>query len=325
MSLYPFKFKPVFKEKVWGGQKIKSELGLDFAPLDNCGEAWMLSGIDETPSVVTNGFLADNELNELVEVYMGDLVGDKVYEKFGNVFPLLIKFLDSREWLSVQVHPDDALAKKKYQSYGKTEMWYVLQADENAELISGFNGEINEQKYLKAMENNSLKSILKFDKVADGDVFFIPAGRVHALGPGNLLLEIQQTSDITFRIYDWDRKDDKGKTRELHTEEALKAINYSFEKKSKTQYETIENASSPIIKCDHFNTSILSLTETIERDFLKLDSFVIYICTEGSAEIIYHDGNETISKGEVILIPAGIKEISLSPKGSSKLIEVYID
>jgi mannose-6-phosphate isomerase len=324
MNLYPLKFKPIFKEKIWGGNKIKSILGLDYSPLPNCGELWALSGIDENPSIVTNGFLEENELNELVEVYMGDLVGDKVFEKYGNEFPVLIKFIDAQQWLSVQVHPDDKLAKKRHQSLGKSEMWYVLQADEKAELISGFSKEMSEKKYLDALSNKELRTILNFEKVRKGDVYNIPAGRVHSLGPGIFIAEIQQTSDVTYRIYDWDRQDEKGNERELHTEEALAAIDFSFQKNYKTDYHATDNISSELVSCEHFTTNMLSLTETVEKDYFALDSFVAYVCIEGAVNIAYPEGKEKVVAGETILIPAELKELTLIPEPTGKLLEVYI-
>jgi len=197
-TLYPLKFKPIFKDKIWGGEKIKTELGMDYGNLPNCGEVWVISGVDGNQTVVENGFLKDNELNELVEVYMGDLVGEKNFDKFGNEFPLLIKFIDANDWLSVQVHPDDALAAKRNIGQGKTEMWFTLGADKSTQLISGFNQEMDKETYLKHLNDGTLKDILNYEDVKKGDVFFIPAGRVHALGPGMLLAEIQQTSDTTY-------------------------------------------------------------------------------------------------------------------------------
>ena len=162
-SLYPLKFKPIFKDKIWGGQKIKNELGLDYGELPNCGEVWVISGVKDNQSVVENGFLKDNELNELVEVYMGDLVGEKVFDKFGDEFPLLIKFIDANDWLSVQVHPDDRLAAKRKIGQGKTEMWFTLGADDNTQLISGFNREMDKETYLKHLNNGTLKEILNYE------------------------------------------------------------------------------------------------------------------------------------------------------------------
>jgi mannose-6-phosphate isomerase len=201
-SLYPLKFTPVFKDKIWGGDKLKTILNKDFSDLPNCGESWEISAVQDDISVVSNGFLKGNNLEELIEVYMGDLVGEKVWEKFGCECPLLIKFIDANDNLSIQVHPNDELSAERHDAYGKTEMWYVVQADPGARLISGFSGKINKAEYLKYLGNGHLEDILNYEEVSAGDVFFIPAGRVHAIGKGIVVAEIQQTSDVTYRIFD---------------------------------------------------------------------------------------------------------------------------
>ena len=324
-ELYPLKFKPIFKDKIWGGDKIQSVMGLDFSPLANCGEVWMLSGVEGSPSIVTNGFLAGNELNELLEVYMHDLVGDDVYEKFGNEFPVLIKLIDANDWLSIQVHPDDELAARRKIGRGKTEMWYVLGADKNAQLISGFKQKLNKQTYLEHLQNNTLPEIMNYEKVSEGDVFFMPAGRVHALGPGVLLAEIQETSDTTYRIYDWDRTDDEGKSRELHIEEALDAIDFEVHKKYRTDYLREEDKSVRLAGCEHFTTNLISLEKyAIEKDYSTFDSFVSLLCTEGKAFIKYNDEQYDINAGELILVPASIENIFISPLQKTKLLEVFM-
>jgi len=323
-KLYPLKFKPIFKDKVWGGQKIKTELGMDYGNLPNCGEVWVISGVEGNPSVAENGFLAGNELNELVEVFMGDLVGDRIYNQFGDEFPLLIKFIDASDWLSIQVHPDDKLAKKRNLGNGKTEMWYILEADKNAQLISSFNREMDKETYLKHLENKTLKDILNFEKVKKGDVFFMPAGRVHAIGPGILLTEIQQTSDTTYRIYDWDRVDAAGMQRELHTEEALDAIDFGFHDEYKTNYTTKPNHTSKIIDDPKFNTNIIALDQVLKKDFEELDSFVIYIGVEGATSLKWNNGEVMVKPGEAVIKPAILNEIELIPVMASKLLEVYI-
>lgn len=323
-SLYPLKFKPIFMDKIWGGQKLKTELGMDYGNLPNCGEAWMISGVKGNVSVVEEGFLKDNELNELIEVYMADLVGEQIYDTFGNEFPLLIKFIDANDWLSIQVHPDDELAKKRKIGYGKTEMWYTLGADDNTQLISGFNQEMDEAKYLKNLEGGTIKDIMNFENVKKGDVFFMPAGRVHAIGPGMLLAEIQQTSDTTYRIYDWDRVGVDGIPRELHTDEALEAIDYTKYNKYKTDYEVKLNQSSKVVSCDKFTTNIVEFNKPLSKDTETIDSFIIYIGIEGDSIIVWDEGEVKISKGEAVLVPAYLSQISLVPKSTSKLLEVYI-
>ena len=323
-AIYPIKFKPIFKDKLWGGQKIKTNLGMDFGKLPNCGEVWVISGVEGNPSIIENGFLAGNELNEIVEVFMGDLVGDKIYEKFGDEFPLLIKFIDANDWLSIQVHPDDHLAAKRKIGKGKTEMWYVLGADKNAQLISGFNREMNKETYVEHLKNKTLKEILNYEKVEKGDVFFMPAGRVHAIGPGIMLAEIQQTSDTTYRIYDWNRIDSAGMHRELHTEEALDAIDFSFHKEYKIKYSSTVNHTSTIVDDPKFTTNIIELDQILRKDFEELDSFVIYIGVEGSTTINWFDDKVLLKPGEAIIKPAILKDIELIPKTASKLLEVYI-
>ena len=324
-DLYPIKFKPIYLEKIWGGDKIRTKLNKDFGKLPNCGESWEISGVEGSVSVVDNGFLKGNNLQELVEIYMGDLVGEKVYDKFGEEFPLLIKFIDAKDDLSIQVHPDDKLSKERHNAYGKTEMWYVLDADKGAALNSGFKQQVDKEKYMQALEAGKLDEILSFQEVAAGDVFFIPAGRVHAIGKGIMLAEIQQTSDVTYRIFDYGRKDDKGNERELHTELALGAINYGVLEDYKTTYELTPNTSSELVDCPYFTTNILDLGKNIEKDYFKLDSFVIYICIEGGLAINYETGTETLAKGESILLPASFNSVQLQPNTEgAKLLEVYI-
>ncbi len=324
-GLYPLKFAPIYKDKIWGGNKIKTVLGKDFGNLPNCGESWELSAVEGNISVVTNGYLAGNNLEELIEIYMGDLVGEKVYEHFGIEFPLLIKFIDANDDLSIQVHPDDKISKKRHNAYGKTEMWYVLQADKGSKLNSGFNQEVDREKYVKYLEENKLMDILNFVEVSEGDVFFIPAGRVHAIGKGLLIAEIQQTSDVTYRIYDYDRRDDNGNPRELHTELALDVIDYTVLPEYKTPYQEEMNETVQVVSCPYFTTNVLKFNKTIEKDINELDSFVIYICLEGNFEIVYDGGKEVAGKGETLLIPASLESYKLSPvSGEVKLMEVYI-
>ena len=325
-KLYPLKFEPILKSRLWGGTKLKSVLNKNTGEASDIGESWELSGVPGDVSVVSNGFLKGNSLSELLEIYMSELVGDKVFEKFGAEFPLLIKFIDANDALSIQVHPDDKLARIRHDSFGKTEMWYVMQADEGAELISGFKKDTGKDEYLKALENKQLENLLASHKVAPGDVFFIPAGRVHAIGKGILLAEIQQTSDVTYRIYDFDRKDAQGNTRELHTAQALDAIDFSGGDEYKTPYTPKGNDVTEIVKSPYFVTSLIDLQgKALKKDIYDLDSFVILICTEGQAQLNYYDDqNETISAGETVLVPADIKEFSIKAKEHCRLLEVHI-
>ncbi|MFW5644846.1 MAG: type I phosphomannose isomerase catalytic subunit [Bacteroidota bacterium] len=323
-KLYPLKFQPILKEKIWGGKKLKQKLNKKDAS-DKTGESWEISTVKDNISVVSEGFLKGNNLQELIEVYMGDLVGDKVYENFGLEFPLLIKFIDANEDLSIQVHPDDKTAKERHNSYGKTEMWFILESDPGAKLISGFNRELNREEYMDALNSGKIKEIINYEEVQEGEVFFMPAGRVHAIGSGILLAEIQQASDVTYRIYDWDRKDEEGKTRELHTDLALDVIDFESHSEYRTPYKSVLNKSVNIGKCEYFSTNLIHFDKAVEKDFNFIDSFVIYICTSGRVNIITSEDQKThIQKGESILIPAEIKNLILIPEGKSKVLEVYV-
>ena len=322
-ELYPLKFNPIFKEKIWGGDKIHTVFGMDYAPLPNCGEAWVLSGYGEEISEVKNGFLAHNQLDELIDVYMGDLVGEAVYEKYGSKFPLLIKILNSNDWLSIQVHPDDALAKSRHNDLGKTEMWYIVDADPGAELISGFNHEMDAEQYLENLNKGTILEIMNYEKVHNDDVYFMPAGRVHALGPGLLLFEIQQTSDLTYRIYDFDRVDDKGVARQLHTDLALDALDFTRHKSYRTEYEPAFNKTVPVVESTYFNTSLIHFNKAVIKDYSGLDSFVILQCAEGKCSIEYEGGSETLKAGEVLLVPAIMERIQIVPHTESKILEIY--
>ncbi len=290
---------------------------------DKVGESWEISGVEGDISVVQHGFLAGNSLQELAEIYMGDLLGDSIYDRFGVEFPLLIKFIDAADFLSVQVHPDDALAQERHNSYGKTEMWYIVESD-NGQLIAGFNRKLDRAQYLQHFNGGTLKEILNYEPVAPGDIYFMPAGRVHAIGAGVLLAEIQQTSDVTYRIYDWDRTDDKGNPRELHTDLALDAIDFDFHSSYKTAYRPLENSTVNAVDSPFFTTGVIQLDQPVEKDYNMIDSFVIYLCMEGAAGITYPGGVEQIKKGETVLIPAELKNLAIVPAEPTTLLEVYI-
>ena len=323
-GLYPLKFESICLEKIWGGNRLKTLLNKKY-DTKNCGESWEISGVEGNISIVANGFLKGNDLSELIEIYMGDLVGDKVYEKFGNEFPLLIKFIDAQDDLSIQVHPNDELSKERHNAFGKTEMWYVLDAAKGSLINSGFNQPVDKEKYLEYLENGELIDLLKYDEAKVGDVFFIPAGRVHAIGKGSMVAEIQQTSDVTYRIFDYNRKDDKGNERELHTELALDAIDFSYLDDYKTVYKTELNKSVEIVKCEYFTTNIIELNQPVEKDYSLLDSFVIYINIDGDFKIETEEGTLEVAKGETILVPASLEFIKLNPASDKvRLLEVYI-
>ena len=317
------KFEPILKEKIWGGEKLMHVLSKT-SNKKNIGESWEISDVENDTSIVSNGLLKGQTLQQLAANFTVDLLGNKVFKQFGKKFPLLIKFIDAKEALSIQLHPDDALAKKRHNSFGKTEMWYVMQADEKASLIVGFQKESNQKEYLKHLENKSLLEILNVDAVSKGDVYFIKPGRVHAIGAGVLLAEIQQTSDITYRIYDWDRQNPDGTFRELHTSQAIDAIDYSAEKSYKTTYQKEENTTSEIISCPYFTTNILPISETKKINHSEKDSFVIYMCVKGKVTFSYDNQHETLKYGDTILVAACIKEFVISTTTNSELLEVFI-
>ena len=322
--LTPLKFHPIFKDKIWGGTKIKDNLHHDFSPLPQCGELWAISGVEGNESVVSEGPLEGNNLNELLEIFMGELVGEKVFEQFETQFPILIKYLDANDWLSIQVHPDDELAQIRGLEQGKTEMWYILQADKDAKLISGFETAVSKENFKRKVENNTIAELLNYVNVQAGDAFYIPAGRVHALGPGILLAEIQQTSDTTYRIYDWDRKGDDGKPRKLHLDDSLDAIDYRVTDRAKVDFQEVNNQTMPIVDEEYFTTNVLSFDSAIEKDYEELDSFVIYMVIEGSFQLKYPNGHMDLFVGDTVLIPAITKKLELYPTPKAKILEIYI-
>ncbi|MCH3885519.1 type I phosphomannose isomerase catalytic subunit [Tenacibaculum aquimarinum] len=319
------KFTPILKEKIWGGEKLISMLN-KVSDKKNIGESWEISDVEEDVSVVANGAFKGESLKELIVKFKGDLVGNKVYNQFGEKFPLLIKFIDAKEALSIQLHPNDKLAKERHNSFGKTEMWYIMQADKFGNLVVGFKKDTNKEKYLYHLKNKSLLSILNVDEVKKGDVYFIPTGRVHAIGAGVLLAEVQQTSDITYRVYDWDRKDEAGKHRDLHTEQALDAIDYTSQKPYKTKYKKKDNEAKELVSCPFFTTNIISLKEQtkLALNHIDKDSFVIYMCVEGAVEFLVDNNSENLKMGETLLVPACIKELVIQSEIKSELLEVFI-
>ncbi len=323
--LYPLKFKHIYKDKIWGGNRFSEVFGRTDCKSSNCGECWEISAVQDNISVVSNGFLKGNNLQEIVEIYMDELVGQRVYEKFGDEFPLLIKFIDTNDDLSVQVHPDDEIAKKRHKAYGKTEMWYVVDADVDGNLIVGFEKNSSKQEFAQALKDNTIPNLLHSEVVRKNDVFYIPAGRIHALGKGLLIAEIQQTSDITYRIFDWSRVDDNGNPRELHTDLAMDVIDYEAQDVYKTQYTAQTDTTTELVSCEHFTTNLIQFDCPVVKDYYPIDSFVIYLCLEGSVTINF-EGNyeELMCKGETVLIPASLHKITLTPKGEAKLLEVHM-
>jgi mannose-6-phosphate isomerase len=320
-QLYPLKFQPILKDKIWGGEKLIKQFNKQ-SNSKQLGESWEISTVPNDVSVVSNGSLQGESLQILLEKHTSDFLGKKNYKRFGNEFPLLIKFIDAKEDLSIQLHPDDALAKARHNSFGKTEMWYVMQADNDANLIVGFNQKMNKETYLKHLEEKTLTKILNFDKVKEGDTYFIESGRVHAIGAGVLLAEIQQTSDVTYRVYDWDRKDDQGNERELHNDIAIDAFKFDMKDDFRVDYNKQTNVSNEMVSCPFFTTNFLELDSDQEKENDK-DSFLIYMCVDGEVEVLTETTSEIISKGETILIPAAIENFKLKTN-SVKLLEVYI-
>lgn len=322
MKLYPLKFNPIYKERIWGGTKLKDVLGKN-AEGDLIGESWELSAVEGDVSVISNGSLKGKSLQEVINTYKGDLLGVSVLNKFGTKFPILIKFIDAKKDLSIQLHPNDELAMKRHNSFGKTEMWYVMQADKGAELIVGFNKEVTKEEYVHHLENDTLLDILNYEKVDEGDTFFIKTGKIHAIGTGILLAEIQQTSDVTYRVFDFNRKDKHGNTRELHTEMAVDAIDYEKKDDFKVEYNDEKNVPGNMVTCQYFTTNYINVEGALSIDLSERDSFTIYMCVDGEAEIGTQNGKEKIKKGETLLIPSNSDEVSMS-SNSAKLLEVYI-
>ncbi|WP_299210791.1 type I phosphomannose isomerase catalytic subunit [uncultured Aquimarina sp.] len=321
-SLYILKFKPILKEKIWGGSKLNNLL--DKEPKgSSIGESWEISDVEGEQSVVINGSFRGKTLKDLLTHHQEKLVGEKNFKRFGTKFPLLIKFIDAKEDLSVQLHPGDEIAKRKHNSLGKTEMWYVTQADENANIIIGFNQKVSPELYQKHVNKKTIKDILHYELVSSGDTFFVYSGLIHAIGKGVLLAEIQQTSDITYRVYDWDRKDTNGVYRELHQEDALEAIDFNNSTDYRVSYDSKKNEVTGLVNCPHFITNIIEVDSEVLLSHKVFDSFVIYMCVEGEAEIINGEQKIAISLGETILVPASINEVKVISKGV-KLLQTYI-
>lgn len=322
--MYPLKFEPILKQTLWGGDKIISFKQLNDTRTE-VGESWEISAVEGSESIVAEGPDKGMTLTEVLSKYREELLGEANYARFGVKFPLLVKFIDARQDLSIQVHPSDELAKKRHNSMGKTEMWYVIGADKGAKLRSGFSEEITPKEYKDRVYNNTITEVLQEYDIQPGDVFFLPAGRVHSIGAGAFIAEIQQTSDVTYRIYDFDRKDSKGNARELHTDLAREAINFEVLDDYRTQYDVVENEPIELVACPYFTTSLYDMTEEITCDYSELDSFVIFVCVEGSCTLYDNEKNEVSFKaGETVLMPASIQEVTIVPNGKVKLLETYV-
>ncbi|MGB5273108.1 MAG: type I phosphomannose isomerase catalytic subunit [Flavobacteriaceae bacterium] len=322
MALYPFKFEPILKERLWGGTKLKTVLGKPIAS-DITGESWELSGVAGDVSVISNGPLAGTSLGQLIDTNAEALLGKGVVARFGKEFPILIKFIDAKQDLSIQLHPNDALAKKRHDSFGKTEMWYIMDADPGAKLIVGFNKDVAKEEYSLHLQDDRLPELLNYEQVKPGDTFFINTGKIHAIGAGVLLAEIQQTSDVTYRVFDFNRKDKLGNLRELHTELAMDAIDYEKKDDFKVNYEDRPDKVNAMVACPYFKTNFMYLTQDFEQTLSQRDSFTIYMCVEGRASIANEHGSVTLIKGETTLIPASSKQVHIKTTGA-RLLDVSI-
>ena len=320
--MQPIKFNPLLVQTLWGGEKIIPFKHLN-SDLTQVGESWEISGVKGNETVVSEGEFKGKKLNELVDELKGKLVGEANYKRFGNDFPLLIKFIDARQELSIQVHPTDELAQKRGKLRGKTEMWYIMDSDENAKLRAGMKEKITPEQYKQMVEDDTITEAIAEYKVKEGDCFFLPAGRIHSIGTGCFLAEIQQTSDVTYRIYDFKRKDKNGNYRELHTEEAAECIDYNVEQNYRTEYTPVKNEGVALVECPYFTTAVYDLNEPMTLDYSELDSFVILIGLKGSGEITDNEGNTTtLCEGETILIPATTSEVKVT--GNIKFLETYV-
>lgn len=315
------KFRPILKQVLWGGNKIISFKQLN-AEMEQVGESWEVSGVKDNESIVANGQYEGMKLNDLVALLKGDLVGKENYERFGNEFPLLIKFIDASKQLSIQVHPNDEQAKAKGLKRGKTEMWYIMESAPDATLLSGLKRTITPEEYKAMVENETITDALCEYRVGEGDVFYLPAGRIHSIGAGTFLAEIQETSDVTYRIYDFKRKDKDGNYRQLHTEAAAECIDYSVENDYRTKYEARKNEGVELAQCPHFTTSVYDLNEPMLLDYSELDSFVVLIALSGECTLSTGDAETQLRAGETVLLPATIQTLNVS--GTVKFLETFV-
>lgn len=329
ISLYPLLFKPNMYESVWGGHFLESwkQMPHSQTPI---GESWEVSGVPHHVSVVDNGPLAGKTLNELIDTYKGELLGQAVYKNNEGKMPLLVKFIDAHDNLSIQVHPNDEMAQRVHGKLGKTEMWYVIQAEPGAYIYSGFSEEITPEELQEHIENQTLSNVIARHKAHAGDVFYIPAGRIHAIGKGILLAEVQQSSDLTYRIYDYGRLGVDGKPRELHIELARQALSYKVEKQYQTHYEEKSNTASVVIDEKYFNVRVVNFDRPIHRDLLKYDSFFITMAIRGDSYIRMRATGEQIllREGFSCLIPAAVADFDMIPAKegvSNKILDAYIN
>ena len=319
MKFYPLTFTPILKDRIWGGNKLKTYLNKPIVS-ETTGESWEISTVPGDISVVNSGVLKGKNINDIIDLYPNEILGKSVIARFGKQFPLLFKFIDAKEDLSIQLHPNDDLAKERHDSFGKTEMWYVMQADESARLVVGFKKDSTKEEYLKHLESKNLVALLNESPVKKGDVFFLETGIIHAIGAGVVVAEIQQTSDITYRIYDWDRVDVTGKGRELHTELALDAINYNVVDAQK-EYSKEKNVANEVVDCKYFTTNFIPLDGNLTITKNK-ESFTVYMCVEGSFDLNFNGEIFHYRTGDTLLIPAEMTQFEI--EGTASVLEIYI-
>lgn len=322
----PFRFREILKQTLWGGNGIVEMKGLYGQP-EGIGESWEISGVPENETVVAEGEDKGLTLRELIEKYRGNLLGQQLYQRFGTSFPLLIKFISTARPLSVQVHPDDEMAHRLGHPYGKTEMWYVLKAEPEAELCLGFKHDFSEKELVSSLQKGTLTEHLAFHSTTPGDCFFIPAGRIHNIGAGNMVIEIQQDSNDTFRVYDFDRVDASGHKRQLHVAQACEALDYKVVEDGRAPYEPRLNEPVVLIDCPQFVTRLLQVDQSLVVDYADIDSFVIYVAYQGAAVLEDSDGNQiTIQQGQSVLFPAENNQVKICPKAQSQFacLETFI-
>lgn len=320
--MYPLQFEPILKERLWGGTKLRDVLGKNIKS-ETTGESWEVSAVKGDISIVSNGSEKGRSLQDLINENPEALMGKQVHERFGYEFPILIKFIDAKLDLSIQLHPNDELAKARHNSFGKTEMWYVMDADPGAQLIVGFNRDVGREEYIKSLEDNTLLELLNYEPVSEGNTFFINTGKIHAIGAGVLLAEIQQTSDVTYRVYDFNRRDKNGQLRELHTDLAIDAIDYRIKDDFKVSYLTNKNEVNQMVDCPYFKTNFLNLDQELHQDLLERDTFTIYMCVSGKATVSNGHGTASLEKGQTVLLPAASRSVHIDTTGA-KLLEVTI-
>ena len=315
MDIKPVRFEPYLKPVIWGGSKISAFKHIDCDRSD-IGESWEISGVTGHESVVASGPDKGMTLPQIIGKYKGDLVGWNVYSRFGTEFPLLIKIIDAKSNLSLQVHPDDALAMKRHNSRGKSEMWYIIDAEADATILAGLSQQITPDEYAKRVADNTILDVVACHDSHPGDLFVLPAGRIHAIGAGNMLAEIQETSDITYRVYDYDRRDANGNPRELHVELAKDAIDYNVYSEYKGRYNSVDNGEAQLVKCRHFSTRLVAVDGVVDVDTSKCDSFRVVMCLEGAVRMTDSFGNEeTLASGDTLLVPASVSHLTFSGKG----------